>query len=115
MIVGENALGAGIVVDAIRSLADIDLIDQLERVRIEHRDFVLAPIAGESVFEFRSNGRPVNSRRIADCADHFSAVRIYDVDLSAVRDIKPARGAVDVKVVKSSVAGNGILSHDLVA
>src|SRR6266850_1953216 len=42
VIVGEDALRALVIVDAIRPFTYIDLLDQLKRRRVEHRDLILA-------------------------------------------------------------------------
>src|SRR5262245_11737702 len=60
MIIGEYALRSRIVIDAVRPLADIDFLDELQRGRVEHRDLILPAVAGESMFESRSNRDPVD-------------------------------------------------------
>jgi hypothetical protein len=94
VVIGENALGGGIVVDAIRPLADIDFLDELQGRGIEHGNFVLAPVAGEAVLEFRCNGGAVYARRIRNGAHHLAGVDIQDFYLVGVRDVQPPRGAV---------------------
>src|SRR5437588_12218909 len=115
MIIRKHALGAVIVVDAIRTSAHIDLLNQLQRGRVEHRDFVLAAVAGEAVLESGSDRGSMNAWRIGDRADDFAIVGVEDFDLSTVRDVEPARRAVDGNVIKTTDASNRIAADNLVA
>src|SRR6202040_2239258 len=53
MIVREHPLRPRIVVDSVRSLAYINLLYKLQCRGIEHRDFILAAVAREPMFELR--------------------------------------------------------------
>src|SRR5215475_11780795 len=53
VVIGEHSLRPRVVVDAVGPLADIDLLDELQRRGVEHRDLVLPAIAGESVLKIR--------------------------------------------------------------
>src|SRR5204863_9768363 len=114
VIVSEDALGPRIVVDAIRPLPHIDFLNKLEVRGIEHRDFVLAPIAGESVFEFGCNRDPMHARRVCDGTHQLSAIGVQNVDLSRVRNVDPPRRTVYGYVIKTSDSGHRITAHYLV-
>src|SRR6266446_6091821 len=66
VIIGEYTFRTWIVIDPIRSFAYVDFLDELQSSRVEHGNFVLSPIAGESVLESRGNRDPVDARRIRD-------------------------------------------------
>src|SRR3989442_6586625 len=82
VIIREYALGSGIVVDAVRASAHIDLFNELQRSRVKHRDFVLAAIAGEAVLESGSDRGAMNARRVGDRTDNLTSVDVDDFDLS---------------------------------
>src|SRR5262245_36761284 len=112
MIVSEHAFRARIVIDSVRSLADVDFVDELQRRWIEHRNFVLAAIAGESVFELRSDRDAVNAGCISDGSDERAVVGIDYVNLGAVREIQAPRVAIDGYVVEAAIARHRIASLD---
>src|SRR6266478_615608 len=114
VIVGEDALCALVVVDAIRPFAYIDLLDQLERRRVEHRDLILTPIAGESVLESRGDRNPMDARCVGNCTDDFTGIGVHDVHLSSVRDVEPPRGVVQHNVIETANTGNRITADQLV-
>src|SRR5262245_7856178 len=113
VIIGEYALRAVIVVDAIRAFAHVDLLNQLERRRVKHRHFALATIAGEAMLGRRGDAA-MNTGRIGDRANNFAAVGIDNFDLIGMRDIEATRRAVDVDVIPSARASNRIAADNLV-
>src|SRR4026209_1475378 len=115
MIVSEDALGAGIVVDAVRSFTHVDLVDELQRRRIEHRDFILAAVAGEPMLELRSERHAVNSRRIRDRSDELTGVGVDHVHLRAVRKVETPRRAIDRYIVKPTIPRNRVARLNLVS
>src|SRR6185503_14537797 len=115
MIVGEHAFRARIVIDSVRSLADVDLIDELQGRWIEHRNFVLAAVARKPVLELRSDRDAMNARGIGDGADERAVVGIDYVHLGTVREIQAPRVAIDCYVVEAAIAGYGIASLDFIS
>src|SRR5439155_5247794 len=69
MIVSEDALRGRVIVDAVRSFSDINLLNQLQRDGVKHRNFIFPAVAGEPMFEFGSNRYPVYARRVGDGPD----------------------------------------------
>ena len=59
--------------------------------------------------------RPVNARRIRDRAYDLTGVGVDDFDLSGMRDVEPARRAVDVDIIPTASASNRIAADNLVA
>ncbi len=114
VVIGENPFRGWVIVDAIRPLADIDFLDELQGGWVEHRNFVLPAIAGKSVFEFRRDRDTVNARRVRDGANKFSVIGVDDVHLSRVRNVDPPRRAVDANVIPPACARYGITGHDLI-
>ena len=57
----------------------------------------------------------MNAWRIGDRADDFAIVGVEDFDLSTVRDVEPARRAVDGNVIKTTDASNRVVADNLVA
>ncbi len=88
MIVGEHAFGFWFVINTIGTFAHIDLLDEGERSRIKHRDFILAAVTGEAMLERRCNRSPVHARRFRNRADHLSTVSVKNFDLSPVRNVE---------------------------
>src|SRR6266851_3665222 len=115
VVVGEHAFRFGIVVDAVRPLADVDLLDKCQGRRVEHRDLVLAAIAGEAVFESRGDRGPMDAGSICDRADEFATVRVQNFDLSRMRNVEPPRRTVDRDVIKAAGAANRVMARDLIA
>src|SRR5204863_10069627 len=105
VIIGEDALRAWFVIDAIWSFADIDFLYELQGGGIEHRNLVLSPITGKSVLEFRDNYSTVHAWRVGNRPHHFPIISIHHIYLRAMRKIEPPRGAVDSDVVKPSRTG----------
>ena len=83
--------------------------------RVEHRDFVLAAVAGEAVLEPGSDRSTMDARRVGDRADNFASVGVDDFDLSGMRNVEAARRAVDVDVIPAAGASNRIAADNLVA
>src|SRR5690349_2313494 len=115
MIVGEDAFGAGVVIDPVRSFTDVDFVDELQRRWIKHRDFVFTTIAGETVFELGGECNAVNSGCVRDCPDQLAAVRIDYVHLRAVRQVQASRIAIDRYVIEAAIAWNWITRLDFVS
>src|SRR6476661_5346854 len=114
MIVGKDAFGSRIIINSVWSFADIDLVNQLQRGWIEHRDFVLATIAGETMFELRRDSNTVNAGSVGNGPNQLAVVRIHNVDLCAMRKIEPACVAIDGYVVKAAIAWNRIARFEFV-
>src|SRR6185295_1477486 len=115
VIIGKDAFGARIVIDSVWSLAYINLINQLQRGRIKHRDFVLATVAGETMFELRRDSNTVHAGRVGNGPNQFTVIGVHNVDLCAMRKIKSASSAIDGYVVKPAIAGNRIASLEFVS
>src|SRR5262249_46734671 len=114
VIVGEDPLGAGIVIDPVGTFTDVYLVNELQRSRVEHRNLVLAAIAGKSVLEGGCDRGSVDSRCVADRPDDLAAIGIYNVNLSRVRNVKPPRRFIERDVIKPAAAGNGITAYYLI-
>ena len=81
VIIGEHALGTWVVINAVRPLANVDFLDELQGRWIKHRNLVFPAITGESVPEIGCNRDPMDAWRIGDSTHELAAVRIQDVDL----------------------------------
>src|SRR6185369_16462794 len=115
MIVCEDALRSRIVIDAIRSAPDVDLVDELQRCWIEHRNFVLSTVAGESVFELGGECDAMNSRCVSDSSNQLAIVRIDYIHLRAMRQVQTPSSAIDRYVVKAAIAGDRVARLDFVS
>src|SRR5258705_2649089 len=115
VIIGKDAFSARIVVDSVWSLADVNLINQLQRSGIEHRDFVLATVAGETMFELRCDSNTMHAGSVGNGPNQLTVVSVHNVDLCAMRKIKPPSIAIDGYVVKPAIAWNRIASLEFVS
>src|ERR1700682_4010333 len=104
MIVGEHAFGFWFVINSIGAFAHIYLLDEGERRRVEHRDFILTPVTGKAMLEGRGNRSPVHARRVRNRADWLPAVSVKNFDLGPVRNIEPPRRAINRYVIKATDA-----------
>src|SRR5262249_6959519 len=84
VVVGEHAFGARIVVNPVGAFADVNLLDEFQRGRIEDRDLSFRPVAGDSVYELRRKSNPVTTSRNTNGVDHPSVVGVHDIPLSSV-------------------------------
>src|SRR6266508_5466957 len=114
VVIGEHSLRSRIVVDAVGPLADFDLLDDLQRRGVEHRDLILPAIAGEAALEVRCDRDTVDSRRVRDCAHDLSVISIQDVYLGPVRNVEPPRRTVQRHVIKTADAGDRVTTYYLV-
>src|SRR5882762_6166173 len=62
----EHSLRRRIVKDGIRTIADFDLAERLQGFEVENADRVLAPVAGESLTEFRRQRDSVYPGRVCN-------------------------------------------------
>src|SRR5262249_31994037 len=91
MIVCEHSLGGRIVVNSVGSSANVNLLDEMKRRDVKHRDFVFPAVACEAVFELGCERYPVNTGSIGDCSNELSVVGVHYIDLRSMRKVDATR------------------------
>ncbi len=105
-MIRENDLVVRLVVhDAVKpALLDLDLLDDRQRLQIEHRHHRIAAVGGEAVAGFRRDARAVHSGRFRDLADDFAGFAVNDHHVRPARDEDAAGGRFDGDVIGSAIA-----------
>ena len=114
VVVGEDALSDGLIVDSVRPLTDIDLPDELQRSSVEDGDFVLLAVAGKAAVA-GGDGDAVHARRIGNGAHLFTRVGVEHLHLGGVRNVDAAGVAVNRNVVPSARAREWVAPGEFIA
>src|ERR1017187_5454190 len=115
VIVGEDAIGTRVVVDAVRPFADLNLFDQGKVSRVEHGNLVLLAVGGEAVAGRRGECDSMHAGGIFNCAQRRAGVGVQYVDADSVGDVDAAGVGVDVDVVPAVGTGDRIACLDFEA
>src|SRR5579862_2459134 len=108
VIVGEDAIGTRVVVDAVGTFADLNLLDQGKISCAEHGNLVLLAVGGEAVAGRGGQGDSMHAGSILNCAQRCAGVGVQNVDASGVRDVNAAGVGVDGDVIPAVGSGDRI-------
>jgi len=95
MIVSKHALGFGLVVNAVRPFADIDLLNQRQRGRSRTSETCLASLLVKPCLKGEAIAAPVTPGVSRDRAHELPLSAVQDFDLGRVRNIE-ARAALSI-------------------
>ena len=104
----------GVVADRIRVLSGRHRPIAFSVFRSKMVTLFAAAVAHEAAVQLRRDRDAVNARRIGDVADHFARVDIDDDDVGRMRDIEPARRAVDGQIVPAAFAADLDLAEEVI-
>ena len=102
MVVGEDAVSPGVVIYAVRTLSDVDLLDGLERGEVKHRELVLTAIRRVAVLGLGDNCNTVDARSVKNRADSLSRLDVDHLNLSGMGNIEAMGGGIQREIVPTA-------------